>query len=537
MGPYPKGAGLFLCKIVIRATLPVSLVSSMQLQRHTEISQPYLRSTPHDKTFSVYESIDAFLKPCGRFKSPLSWREILELKILRNLSRSRIFNNIAAFPNYEIPPNWQILLNYLASKKLISESSFTPLSQRNDFPHVNRVKLNSHITEEFSDGWDLKITGAGSNVETEEAYSKAVGEVLERHILTVYRSKQFKRSSYNTLKHSGVRALDVDTLPKFLPWQTEVFKELVYSVDTPLRWVETTELISGKRAYVPAQLVFWSYNRTSAAEPFLQDSTTNGQAGHFTLEESALSSIYELVERDGFLIFWLNTISPKRIKLETINDPAVQARITLLQSTGLKLFYLDTTTDLGIPSCICVVLDERGTEPRVALGGAAGFDIYKNLTSSLNEAISVAQHTVEYSISKEYKPFVDKKFGLKERMGAWHGDMLEHFNFFISGDDINFTESRYYASGTLFSSKQSELDAVKKIFKNKGEGYELYCYRARHPVLDRLGYVVTKAIIPKLVPLHLQEWLATLGAQRLQDVPAALGYSETKPNSWPHPFA
>ena len=510
----------------------------MQQQRHADISQQYLKSNSQDKTFSVHESIDAFLKPCGRFKSPLSWYETLELKILRNLSNSRIFNHIAAFPNYEIPPNWQILLNYLASKKLIPNPAFTPMSQRNDFPHIHKFKLNSRVTSEVSDGSNIDIVGFGSNVEIEEAYSKAVGEILERHILTVYRLKQLKRASYSTLARCGVRALDVDILPKFLPWQTEAFKELAYSADTPLHWVETTELISGRRAYVPAQLVFWSYNRTAADEPYLQDSTTNGQAGHFTFEESALGSIYELVERDALLIFWLNTISPKRIKLESIDDPAFQERIKLLQNTGLKLFFLDTTTDLEIPSCICVVLDDRGAEPRIALGGAAGFDVYKNLTSSLNEAISVAQHTVEYSIPTKYRPFLDKNIRMKERMGMWHGaEMLERFNFFISGNEVNFLESQHYTFRKPFSSKQSELEEVKKIFKNKGIGYELYCYRAKHPALGTLGYVVTKVIVPKLVPLHLQEWLATLGAERLQEVPGALGYQETKLNPWPHPFA
>lgn len=510
----------------------------MQLQRHTELSQQYLKSNTQDKTFSVYESIDAFLKPCGRFKSPLSWREIWELKFLRSVSTSRIFNNIVAFPNYEIPPNWQILLNYLANKKLIPKPAFTPMSQRNDFLHINKVKLNSRVTDEVSDGSNIDIAGFGSNVEIEDAYSKAVGEFLERYILTVYRLKDFKCGSYNNLIRMGVRVLNLDMLPKFLPWQTQEFKELVFSADTPLHWVETTELISEKRAYVPAQLMFWSYNRTSAVEPYLQASTTNGQAGHFTFEESALGSIYELVERDALLIFWLNTISPPRIKLESIDNPVIHERITRLQKTGLKLFYLDTTTDLGIPSCICVVLDDRGAEPRIALGGSAGFDIYKNLTSSLNEALSVAQYTITYDLKADYKPFLDRNIHMKERMGMWHGNtMLERFNFFISGDEASFSESRYYASHKTFLSKQSELERVKEIFKTKGKGYELYCYRAKHSVLDTLGYVVTKIIVPKLVPLHLPEWLATLGAERLQEVPAALGYSETKLNPWPHPFA
>ncbi|OGC87990.1 hypothetical protein A2419_00795 [Candidatus Adlerbacteria bacterium RIFOXYC1_FULL_48_26] len=510
----------------------------MQWQKQTEFFQQYVKPSSQEKVFSVQESIDAFLKPCGRFKSPLPWYEILELKILRSLSSSKIFNHIAAFPDYEVLPNWQILLNYLASQKFISKPSFSLLLQRNDLPNINRVKLESRVTEEVTDGWSLDTKGFGSNVEIEEAYSKSVGEFLERYTTTLYRSKNLKHSSYNKLVRAGARALSLDVLPKFLPWQMEEFKEFAYSNDTQLRWAEATELISGKRTYVPAQLVFWSYNRTSANEPYLQDSTTNGQAGHFTFEESVLGSIYELIERDALLIFWLNTISPKRIALETIDDPAIKARIKLLQKSGLKLFFLDTTTDLEIPSCVCVVLDDRGAEPRVALGGSAGFDIYKNLNSSLNEAMSVAQHSITYDLPLNYRPFLERNIGMKERMGAWHGtEMLERFDFFVSGEEIALLESRYYSFRKIFPSKQSELEEVKKMFKHKGAGYELYCYRVQHSVLDKLGYVVTKVIVPKLVPLHLQERMATLGAQRLQEVPKVLGYEKTTLNPWPHPFS
>jgi ribosomal protein S12 methylthiotransferase accessory factor len=248
--------------------------------------------------------------------------------------------------------------------------------------------------------------------------------------------------------------------------------------------------------------------------------------------------VYELVERDAYLLFWLNTISPPQIKLNTIDDQTVKERIATAQRYGLKLFYLDTTTDLGIPSCTCVVVDDRGTEVKVALGGSAGFDIHKNLLSSFNEALFIAQHSVSYDIQADYKPFCDTKIGKKERLGVWSKrEMFEHFQFFISGREIALQESKQYKYGTTYASKQDELEAVKKIFKDTRAGYEMYCYRADHPALTKLGYVVTKVVVPQLMPLHLHEHLAVLGAQRLRDVPAMLGYTTTTLNPWPHPFS
>jgi ribosomal protein S12 methylthiotransferase accessory factor len=510
----------------------------MERQRRAEFLQQYLKSDGPPKTFSVRESIDAFLAPCGRFKSPLSWRDTLELTFLQKISSSRIFKRIVAFPNYDILPNWQILLNYLTQQGVIPAPSFTTVRQRNDFPPTQRIKLSTHITPRLTDGHGVDIYAHGSGANAEEAYSKAVGELLERYTMTLYRTAKLRRGSHNELVRRGAHALDTTQLPAFLPWQKERFGEFAYSNDTQLRWAETTELVTGARAYVPAQLVFWNYNHAAAHEPWLQHATTNGGAGHFTFEESVLSSIYELVERDAYLLFWLNTLSPKRIALDTIDDLAIKERVAAATRHGLKLFFLDTTTDLSIPSCICVVVDDRGAETKIALGGSAGFDIYKNLRSSLNEALFVAQHDISYDLQADYKPFSDRKIGKNERLGVWHKTtMFTHFEFFISGEEIALQESRHYTCGKTYATKQEELEAVKRIFKDKGTGYELYCYRARHPVLTKLGYVITKVIVPKLVPLHLYEHLATLGAQRLQSVPAVLGYTNATLNPWPHPFS
>jgi ribosomal protein S12 methylthiotransferase accessory factor len=167
--------------------------------------------------------------------------------------------------------------------------------------------------------------------------------------------------SYHTLVQQGKKVLDLDDLCSYLPWQKKEFPRFQYDEHSSFRWVQTTELVSGRRVYVPAQLVFWGYTFGGEnPEPTLRQGTTSGSAGHFTFEESALSALYECVERDAFLLFWLNTTAPPVLDLATVTDPAILECIEFVQQNGLELHILDTTADIHIPSCVCVVRQARG---------------------------------------------------------------------------------------------------------------------------------------------------------------------------------
>ncbi len=508
----------------------------------TQFSQTFRKDRfGFEKNYTLSEAVELFIKPCGRFKSPLSWKDKLEIFIAKFVSRSRIFNTIVALPVYDISPNWQILLNYLAKEGVIVRPTFHPFLQHNDYPPSHTVYLVSHLDQKVTDGKLERdqITAFGNGPRFEDAYGKAVGEMLERYTLALFRIKDLLFCSRVELVQKGELVLDISAKPQFLPWQKEHFKELGATDRTTLSWVEGRELISNRRAYVPAQLIFWSRTVLGAKSDMvvLQQPTSNGQAGGFTFEESVLSAIYENVERDAFLIYWLNTLSPKRIALDSIQNPDVVSVIASAQRYGLDLYFLDTTSDIEIPACICVVMDRRGPEPRLAMGGGAGFDIQKNLLSSANEAISVAQNNYAFDVPKNYKPFLDTTITKKERMGLWRGStMIEHFNFFIGGEEVPLEESRFANLARTFPSKKEEYSFTRELFKHLGEGYELYCYQAKHAVLSKLGYVVTKVVIPKLVPLYLAEYMATLDAERLYEVPKKLGFENTKLNPWPHPF-
>jgi ribosomal protein S12 methylthiotransferase accessory factor len=508
-----------------------------------------------DESFSRFESVilkppysaanflQQFLRPCGRFRSPLSLKDRLQLRVALAVAKLDVFHSAAVVPLHTTPPNWQILLNFLHTSGIIRAPEFSIRPQTNDQPKRYRYALRAQFDQTKSDGHDVSdgATGFGMSSDPEEAYSKAIGEMLERYFLSQYKKSQFIRTSNTKLKARAKRALDLRQLNGFLPWQKEKFPGFRSDEHSVFSWAKARELISNTDALVPAQLVYWGYMREkNPEEPYLVHSTSNGAAGHFTFQEAALKAMYENVERDGFLMFWLNTLSPPLLDIDSVVNQEFQSFRAELERYGLEVHFVDITTDIGIPSCICVLVDNRGDEPCISMGGSAGFNIEQNLISSMYEAASVHTGTstsTPVSLSDPYEPFVASTIDRDARLKIWRGkEMMGRFQFFIEGKKLPLQEALFGKNVKNFESVEQEYSYVLDLFKTMGAGYELYCYEVKNSVLQKLEYCVVKIIIPQLMPLYLTENLATLDSKRLREVPSKLGYTETKLNPWPHPF-
>lgn len=502
----------------------------------------YFVRRPSAPIYTVRGFVDALGAPCGRFRSPLTWRERFDLSLARLAAASGAFESVAVLPQHVVPPNWQVLLNYLHGEGIVAEPAFTFWPQANDAPRFDQAGLQGHFDPARTDGKDTtaSLRGLATAASSEEMYSKVVGELLERYFLTLYRRRDLRYTSYAELAARRERAFDPAALPGFLPWQADRFPRLRYDRGSALHWMRVQELTAGSPAWVPAQLVYWGYDTAAApAEPTLRQPTTNGAAGSFTFADSVVRAVCEAVERDAFLIHWLNTLAPPVLDLGALEDAGVRALLESAARHGLELYFLDTTTDLPIPSCACVVVDRRGKESRLTVGGAAGFDAAANIVASAREALNVRGRLgdASYALPKDYMPFTSTAIGKDERTALWRGEtMVREFSFFLSGRRVPLAQSAHARLARRFASAEEAYRHVLEVLRGMGAGYELYCHEVKHPVLDRLGFHVTKAVIPALVPLYLSESLATLDAARLRDVPRTLGFTDTKLNPWPHPF-
>ena len=132
--------------------------------------------------------------------------------------------------------------------------------------------------------------------------------------------------------------------------------------------------------------------------------TTNGCAGHFDYDKAVCAGWLAYIQRDGFLMYWLNSISPKVIDvdayyLENTNSESSKdirsnkdiSKILLdLKKYNLEYYFLDITSDIAIPNVLCVIVVEVDGIKRLQMGAGTGFDADAALLSAALEAMAGA---------------------------------------------------------------------------------------------------------------------------------------------------
>lgn len=477
-------------------------------------------------------------QPCGRFRSLFDSRDRLRARIVETMHRFDRFRGAEAVLTTGMPLNWQLLLDELHRAKIIDTPSFSFPLARNDFPGTYSARVLPYEDESQTDGRKVEYTGYGSSASFEDAMSKSVGEILERHLLTLYRKAALTYGTPRDLStmHS---LLDIFSLNGFAPWQEESFPKFKRSIDSEFAWVEGSAYGTGSPTLLPAQLVYWSYrNELDSLEPTLYQSTTSGGAGHFTRTEAILSGVLELVERDGFFMHWLNSVPPHRIPNESIRDSETRAMIDRYERLGLTVHFLDITTNVEIPAVMCVLIDAREGEPALAVGGGSGFsekDVYIGALSEANIALLRLVSAEPYIHDQSAPPFSDRSIGRNERLSLWKGArMLDAFSFFIRG--TKRSSASVFKKTEHILSPEEQLSWVCTQLRRLGAGYELYTYDVEHPILMRLGYHVVRTIVPRLFPLYLVESYATLRSARLDEFRMLHHKAVDTLNPLPHPF-
>jgi ribosomal protein S12 methylthiotransferase accessory factor len=447
----------------------------------------------------------------------------------------------------EVPSKWKAAFEYLKSRRYIRDFQFD--SPFNDEPRFIRSYILSPIDKIITDGTIREdgIHSHGSARDVDESLAKSIGEFLERFTLAVYREKDFLKATSASLKKRRINCLDFNLLAGFSKEQIGENSKFQIESSTPFLWCKAKSLTNAGKIMVPAQLIFWNYNpnHVSWRENILRESNSNGAAGHHSLKRAVLSGIYEIVQRDGFLIYWLNHQAPPRIKKDSITHQPLVDILKECERCNLDVNFFNTTTDLNIPSCVCMIFDKSGLGPKLSIGAGCEMDWDKALSKSLEEALGSFHWYMKKILDKEemyrvnqdvYAPFKDSSVGQKQRLDIWNDEkMFENLNFFLCGREEMLDDVKKKSS--LFDSSQEELNYVVKNFKSRGKEYEIIYYEAKHRMLDDLNYHSVRVVVPAFVGLYLNETFAPLGAKRLKEVPSKLGFKVAEEwNPWPHPF-
>jgi bacteriocin biosynthesis cyclodehydratase domain-containing protein len=154
----------------------------------------------------------------------------------------------------------------------------------------------------------------------------------------------------------------------------------LFDESAEIEWSPVWSLRDKCFKYLPTSLLYFSYTGSAA---FQADS--NGCAAGNTIEEAIVQGFLELVERDAYAIWWYNQLQRPGVDLDRFDDSYVRDLQNLLTESGRRLWVLDITSDLGIPSFVAVTHWTQDGNEYIEFGSGAHFDVRIAMLRALTE--------------------------------------------------------------------------------------------------------------------------------------------------------
>src|SRR5262249_22288052 len=198
--------------------------------------------------------------------------------------------------------------------------------------------------------------GKGSTAEQGEA--SALMEAIERYS-GIFQGDEIRVTRRFTDFPAGDAILPNDVLlfsdMQYRAQQAPMFdgvgqSPVPFDPSAAIEWSPVWSLRDRRFKYLPARLLFFFF--PGARLPFHPGS--NGCAAGNTLAEAIVQGFLELIERDGYAIWWYNRLQRPEVDLSQFDDPYIRDLKIQLAETGRRLWVLDVTSDLGIPSFVTI---------------------------------------------------------------------------------------------------------------------------------------------------------------------------------------
>jgi YcaO-like protein with predicted kinase domain len=166
----------------------------------------------------------------------------------------------------------------------------------------------------------------------------------------------------NPLQHDSFQALRqrADVVdPAALPRRADG----IYLPDRPLSWIAGHELFGERSVWLPYEAVSVNTVRQPGTAPVFLGSS-NGLASGNHMVEAIIHATCEVIERDALSLWELVPEvqrQRRQIAPEAVHDPALRQLIEHLSARGFALAIWDITSDIGIPTYTCILLEDSAS--------------------------------------------------------------------------------------------------------------------------------------------------------------------------------
>jgi ribosomal protein S12 methylthiotransferase accessory factor len=263
-----------------------------------------------------------------------------------------------------------------------------------------------------------------------------------------------------------------------------------------IEWTPVWSLRDQRFKYLPTSVLYFFYSGPNAYH-----ADSNGCAAGNTREEAIVQGFLELVERDAYAIWWYNRLKMPELDLAHFDDSYVRDLHAQLSGAGRKLWVLDVTNDLGVPTYVAILHWMQNGHENIEFGSGAHFDpriaLLRALTE-LNQFLSIG--------------LMGGGTGEKLSLDGVTPLRLENYPFLTPGNHAKVRP----AVTELRALDNSRAYALACVDVAKRAGYDFL-------VLDQTRPDIEVPVVRVIVP-GLRHFYRRYGPGRLYDVPVKLGW-------------
>jgi ribosomal protein S12 methylthiotransferase accessory factor len=435
------------------------------------------------------------------------------------------------------PANLEQLLAYVSPRVgLIRSLSRIHRGAEEPNPPVVYQATLSHF--DFRRAPPVERVGSGKAESEAEAMAAAIAEALERYCASQPEPVPLVRGPLSQLGRPALYPAEC-VLYSERQYARANFPYARFADGNVLTWVPARALPGGDEVLVPAALVYLQYVYQGPQE-YLCPPTSNGLAAGPDVPAAVLGGLYELIERDGYLITWLNKLPAPRVDWSGLGGlpRAVGAHY---RHFGIDVQVFNVTTDIPVYVMLALALDRSGRGPAAVAGLGCNLDPAAALRKSLLEVCQVRPgETLKYHTDppqQRLRSFADVR------------TLEDHSALFAMPQSL--AELAFLLDGTRSQRLQdlpnrargetgADLDTCVGYLARAGS--RAFYVDVSTPDLDPRALRVVRTLATGLQPIHFGYGEERLGGRRLYEVPAALGYApgprtEDDMNPCPHPLA
>ncbi|MEY2616385.1 MAG: ribosomal protein methylthiotransferase accessory factor [Verrucomicrobiota bacterium] len=367
------------------------------------------------------------------------------------------------------------------------------------------------------------FNGEGKGATREDALRGAIGEGVERYAASLWHPSHLYSASFASL---GDRAFDPRWLVLYddAHYQKDGFGYEPFNPDRLLDWTIGQWLDTHQEVRLPAYATYLNFPSVTAP---LSQTTSSGLATGVSFEDAALRALYELIERDAFMLSWLTRRPGRRI------DPAgdresVNRALHQVESLGarIEIFLVDVGT--GHPTVVCLGFGDGVSWPGVTIG----LGTHANIDIALQKAVFEHGHYGAYlrrlmheGRHHSVRQPSDVLGSLDHGLFYIHPEQAVHLEFFRAGPErpisLEFLRKQYREPATLAAC----------VARLRTMGVRAAAVDITPSDVALAGLRVVRAFGTNLQPIHFGFGYERLNNPRLK----ALQFAGTE--TMPHPIA